>query len=141
MFLTAEAPWNQNVSKHKMCSKDFALWNIQQLISIKAQVVNISAVKVVKTQYQGQLKRQDVYKFHYTHSLGILDNVRILNCKQFDPRSTIWVKFTDDDGTSEQVVDLGGPLRQFPCLLLQASILQSRVFQGPEDRRVLFTHS
>lgn len=77
------------------------------------------------------------YKFHYTHSLGILDSVRILNCKQFDPRSTISVKFTDDDGTSEQAVDLGGRLRQFPCLLLQASILQSRVFQGPKCYRVL----
>ena len=32
----------------------------EQLISIKAQVVNISAVKVVKTQYQGTLNKQEV---------------------------------------------------------------------------------
>lgn len=32
----------------------------EQLISIKAQVVNISAVKVVRTQYQGTLKKQEI---------------------------------------------------------------------------------
>ena len=39
-----------------------ALKNVasEQLISVKAQVVNISAVKVVKTQYQGTLKKQEV---------------------------------------------------------------------------------
>ena len=29
MFLAAKAPRGQNVSEHKMCSKDFKLYNIQ----------------------------------------------------------------------------------------------------------------
>jgi len=45
-----------------MVTSIFALNNVasEQLISIKAQVLNISAVKVVKTQYQGTLKKQEV---------------------------------------------------------------------------------
>ena len=69
------------------------------------------------------------------------DSARILRRKRFDPRSIISVKFADDDGTSEGAVDLGGPRREFLRLLLQASNLQSGVFQGPEDRRVLFANS
>ena len=69
------------------------------------------------------------------------DSARILRRKRFDPRSIISVKFADDDGASEGAVDLGGPQREFLRLLLQASNLQSGVFQGPEDRRVLFANS
>jgi len=69
------------------------------------------------------------------------DSARILRRKRFDPRSIISVKFADDDGTSEGAVDLGDPRREFLRLLLQASNLQSGVFQGPEDRRVLFANS
>ena len=69
------------------------------------------------------------------------DSAQILRCKQFAPRSIISVKFADDDRTSEGAVDLGGPQREFLRLLLQASNLQSGVFQGPKDRRVLFGNS
>ena len=43
----------------------------EQLISIKAQVVNISAVKVVKTQYQGTLKKQEVLIRDATSSIKV----------------------------------------------------------------------
>lgn len=69
------------------------------------------------------------------------DSSRFLSRKRFDPKSTISVKFADDDGTSEGAVDLGGPRREFLRMLLQAANLQSGVFQGPEDRRVLFANS
>ena len=69
------------------------------------------------------------------------DSAQILRCKRFAPRSIISVKFADDDRTSEGAVDLGGPRREFLHLLLQASNLQSGVFQGPKDRRVLFGNS
>lgn len=52
----------------------FALNNAasEQLISIKAQVVNISAVKIVKTQYQGTLKKQDVLIGDTTSSIKMI---------------------------------------------------------------------
>lgn len=44
----------------------------EQLISIKAQVVNISAVKVVKTQYLGTLKEQEVLIRDTTSSIKVI---------------------------------------------------------------------
>lgn len=44
----------------------------EQLISIKAQVVNISAVKVAKTQYQGTLKKQEVLIRDTTSSIKVI---------------------------------------------------------------------
>ena len=44
----------------------------EELISIKAQVVNISAVKIVKTQYQGTLKKQDVLIGDTTSSIKMI---------------------------------------------------------------------
>ena len=44
----------------------------EQLISIKAQVVNFSAVKIVKTQYQGTLKKQDVLIGDTTSSIKMI---------------------------------------------------------------------
>ena len=44
----------------------------EQLISIKAQVVNISAVKVVKTQFQGTLKKQEVLIRDTTGSIKVI---------------------------------------------------------------------
>ena len=44
----------------------------EQLISIKAQVVNISAVKVVRTQYQGTLKKQEILIRDTTSSIKVI---------------------------------------------------------------------
>ena len=44
----------------------------EQLISIKAEVVNISAVKVVRTQYQGTLKKQEVLIRDTTSSMKLI---------------------------------------------------------------------
>ena len=44
----------------------------EQLISVKAQVVNISAVKVVKTQYQVTLKKQEVLIRDTTSSVKVI---------------------------------------------------------------------
>ena len=44
----------------------------EQVISIKAEVVNISAVKVVKTQYQGTLKKQEVLIRDPTSSIKVI---------------------------------------------------------------------
>ena len=44
----------------------------EQLIRIKPQVVNISVVKIVKTQYQGTLKKQEVLIGDTTSSIKMI---------------------------------------------------------------------
>lgn len=57
-----------------MVSSISALNNVasEQLISTKAQVVNIAATKVVNTQYQGTLKKQEVLIRDPTSSIRVI---------------------------------------------------------------------
>lgn len=57
-----------------MVSSFSALNNVasEQLISTKAQVVNIAATKVVNTQYQGTLKKQEVLIRDPTSSIRVI---------------------------------------------------------------------
>lgn len=41
------------------------------------------------------------------------------------------IKFSDDRGTTEEAVDLGGPRREFLRLLMEA-LAESDMFEGPE---------
>ena len=54
--------YSEDLIPSRVVSSNSALNNVasEQLISIKAQVVNIAATKAVNTQYQGTLKKQEV---------------------------------------------------------------------------------
>jgi len=54
-----------------------------------------------------------------------------LKTKPFSPDNKVSVKFTDDSGTSEGAVDLGGPKREFFTLVLEW-IVNSQLFCGTE---------
>ena len=62
--------YSEDLIPTRVVSSNSALNNVasEQLISIKAQVVNIAATKAVNTQYQGTLKKQEVLiriKIHF----------------------------------------------------------------------------
>ena len=62
--------YSEDLIPSRVVSSNSALNNVasEQLISIKAQVVNIAATKAVNTQYQGTLKKQEVLiriKIHF----------------------------------------------------------------------------
>ena len=69
------------------------------------------------------------------------DTCALLGRKRFNPRATVSVKFSDDDGNAEGAVDAGGPRREFFRLLLHAANEKAAIFQGPLHRRVLFPNS
>ncbi|KAI7790393.1 putative G2/M phase-specific E3 ubiquitin-protein ligase-like [Triplophysa rosa] len=50
------------------------------------------------------------------------------------------VKFTDDEGTTEDAVDTGGPKREFLTLLMDC-LRTRRIFEGPENQRFLTFNS
>ena len=61
---------------------------------------------------------------------------RAVSHKAFSPANKASVKFTDDSGSSEGVIDWGGPMREFFTLILQ-HIHDSQLLCGPENSRFL----
>ena len=61
---------------------------------------------------------------------------RALARKSFSAKNKISVKFTDDVGTSEGAVDMGGPMKEFFTLVIQW-MLTSQLFCGPEHHKFL----
>ena len=53
----------------------------------------------------------------------------------YDPTHRISVRFSDDKGTTEEAVDLGGPRREFLRLLTEA-LAQSEMFEGTEGNNL-----
>ena len=50
--------------------------------------------------------------------------------KSFSPSNNISVKFSDDQGSAEGAVDLGGPTREFLTLVIEW-LASSQLFCGP----------
>ena len=69
------------------------------------------------------------------------DTCALLDRKRFNPKATVSVKFSDDDGNAEGAVDTGGPRREFFRLLLHAANEKADIFQGLLYWRVLFPNS
>ncbi len=56
--------------------------------------------------------------------------------RRFNPEARLDVIFVDSDGVGEGAVDEGGPTREFLRLLMR-EIQRSKIFEGPEDNRLL----
>ena len=70
-----------------------------------------------------------------------VDSCRHLSKSKFNPKAVVSVKFADYCGSSEGAVDMGGPRRQYFRLLIRAVNLESGIFSGPEDKRILFPNA
>ncbi|XP_034051581.1 uncharacterized protein LOC117532378 [Gymnodraco acuticeps] len=62
--------------------------------------------------------------------------IRSFKVASFDPSHQMQVKFTDDEGQTEDGVDTGGPKREFLTLLMEC-LRMRRIFDGPQDRKFL----
>ena len=82
------------------------------------------------------IDQENISKFNICRS-NICDGVfRGMTRKSFSPNRKLSVKFTDDVGLSEGAVDMGGPMREFFTLALEA-LLSSKLFCGNEHSRFL----
>ena len=77
-----------------------------------------------------------ISKFNISRSHLWEGALRGLRRKTFSPDNRVSVKFTDESGTSEGAVDLGGPKRVFFTLVLEW-IVNSQLFCGPEESKFL----
>lgn len=66
---------------------------------------------------------------------SVLDGaIRGFKRVSYDPTATMSVRFSDDLGTYEEAIDLGGPRREFLTLLMEA-LLRSPMFEGVEEKK------
>nr|XP_021328571.1 G2/M phase-specific E3 ubiquitin-protein ligase-like isoform X1 [Danio rerio] len=95
----------------------------------------ISAADIVSDLSQ-KIIRTSCSRFNINRA-NIWDGaVRGFKRASYDPLHDMLVKFTDDEGSTEDAVDTGGPKREFLTLLMDC-LKARRIFDGPENGRFL----
>ncbi|XP_056132671.1 G2/M phase-specific E3 ubiquitin-protein ligase-like [Lampris incognitus] len=78
-----------------------------------------------------KINSKDICKFNINRA-NVLDGaIRGFRRLTYNPCSTMTIKFSDDKGTREEAIDLGGPKREFLRLLVEA-LSQCDMFEGQE---------
>ena len=85
-------------------------------------------IEDVLTELSEQVDHSNITKFNVIRNNIFESAKRALNRKRFNPCHKTSVKFTDDVGSSEGAVDLGGPKREFFTLLLHNLLFESPLF-------------
>ena len=83
-----------------------------------------------------KINEDQISNFNISHSHLWEGALRALRRKSFSPDNKVSVKFTDDSGTFESLIDLGGPKREFFILVLDW-IVNLQLFCGPEKSTFL----
>ena len=94
-------------------------------------------IEDVLTELSEQVDHSNITKFNVIRNNIFESAKRALNRKRFNPCHKTSVKFTDDVGSSEGAVDLGGPKREFFTLLLHNLLFESPLFFGHPHSRFL----
>ena len=90
--------------------------SLQEILSDLAKAVNVNKIS------KFNICRKDIWD----------GTKRGLSRKSFSPGNKISVRFSDDSGTSEGAVDLGGPTREFFTLVVEW-LANSQLFCGPKE--------
>ena len=69
------------------------------------------------------------------------DSCRHIAKSKFNPNAVVSIKFADYHGSSEGANDMSGPRREYFRLLVRAVNLESVIFCGPEDNRIIFPNA
>ena len=94
------------------------------------------SLQEILEQLASKINSDKISKFNISRSNLWEGALRGLKRKSFSPDNKVSVKFTDDSGTSEGAVDLGGPKREFFTLVLEW-IVNSQLFCGTEKSKFL----
>ena len=86
------------------------------------------------------INEDKIFKFNISRSHLWEGALRGHKRKSFSPESKVSVKFTDDSGTPEGAVDLGGPKREFFTLVMEW-MMNSQLFCGTEKNKYLSCNS
>ncbi|XP_068678772.1 uncharacterized protein [Montipora foliosa] len=100
------------------------------------QIKTSWSLQEILEQLALKINEDKISKFNISRSHLWEGALRGLRRKSFSPDNKVSVKFTDDSGTSEGAIDLGGPKREFFTLVLDW-IVNSQLFCGPEKSKFL----
>ena len=93
-------------------------------------------LKEILEQKSESISNSQISKFNICRNSIWEGTKRAMLRKSFSPENRMSVKFTDDIGVSEGVVDQGGPMREFVTLVLEY-ITNSELFTGPNEKKML----
>ena len=94
------------------------------------------SLQEILEQLASKINTDKISKFNISRTHLWEGALRGLKRKSFSPDNKVSVKFTDDSGTSEGAVELGGPKREFFTLVLEW-IVNSQLFCGTEKNKFL----
>lgn len=83
------------------------------------------------SELSDKIDNLQVCKFNINRSAVLDGAIRGFRRLSYDPNKKMSVKFSDDRGTTEEAVDLGGPRQEFLRLLME-TLAESDMFEGPE---------
>ncbi|XP_048010126.1 E3 ubiquitin-protein ligase NEDD4-like [Megalobrama amblycephala] len=78
-----------------------------------------------------KIRNTGICKFNINRAAVLDGAIRGFRRVSYNPNHTMCIKFSDDKGTTEEAVDLGGPRREFLRLLMEA-LSHSEMFEGHE---------
>ncbi|XP_045913676.1 G2/M phase-specific E3 ubiquitin-protein ligase-like isoform X2 [Micropterus dolomieu] len=85
----------------------------------------------ILSELSDKIDNLQVCQFNINRSAVLDGAIRGFRRLSYDPTKKMSVKFSDDRGTTEEAVDLGGPRREFLRLLMEA-LVKSEMFEGPD---------
>ncbi|XP_078139955.1 G2/M phase-specific E3 ubiquitin-protein ligase [Centroberyx gerrardi] len=88
-------------------------------------------ISQILSELSDKIDNLQVCKFNINRSAVLDGAIRGFRRLSYDPNKKMSIKFSDDRGTTEEAVDLGGPRREFLHLLMEA-LAESDMFEGPE---------
>ncbi|XP_053190794.1 uncharacterized protein LOC128374565 [Scomber japonicus] len=88
-------------------------------------------ISQILNELSDKIDSLQVCKFNINRSAVLDGAIRGFRRLSYDPNKKMSVKFSDDRGTTEEAVDLGGPRREFLRLLME-TLAESDMFEGPE---------
>ena len=99
-----------------------------------------SSLPEILTQLARAINEDKISKFNISRSHLWEGALRGLRRKSFSPENKVSVKFTDDSGTPEGAVDIGGPKRELFTLVMEW-MMNSQLFCGTEKNKYLSCNS
>ncbi|XP_049416169.1 G2/M phase-specific E3 ubiquitin-protein ligase-like isoform X3 [Epinephelus fuscoguttatus] len=110
---------------------DDDLYAIIASVEEKTQPKERVPISEILGELGDQIDNTQVCKFNINLSAVLDGALRGFRRLSYDPKKKTFIKFSDDRGTTEEAVDLGGPRREFLRLLIKA-LADSDMFSGPE---------
>lgn len=98
--------------------------------------LNSKSAQEVLLNLASQIDSNQSCRFNINRSSVLDGAMRGFTRQSYNPMHKMCIKFSDDLGTVEEAVDLGGPRREFLRLLME-ELVRSPMFEGRDSKMTL----